>query len=302
MRKLGITLISILLILSVSASIIGYKYSNKNTINIDNNENNKEKEDNETENNNLANDIIVTNECSYESLPEKYSKELETTCKISNNKYINVYLYDDNLKKGETYDKPFTDNINIDNNFILKNEKISNEEKGNTLILLMNDGILGCYLKSLLLNFYNKETNSSETNIEKFFPNAEVTDNFICLNKKIEKNYIEELTNSDSDLPSIYLLNDKYYILNYNDKTEILGSNENDLINAGFEKIDLEYQDNLETFIKKYDFSEESSKELYKNDIHIKLIIDNGEHKAFKGNNIIELKDNILYLNDKKVI
>ncbi len=244
-KKVGIIIISILLILSVGASGIGYYYnSNRNNDKIENNneiEDNKttNEEDNKNENNDSTNNTIITDECSYESLPKKYSEELENACKINNRKYINIYYYDYTFKKGEAYDKSYIDDINIDNAFLLKNEKISNEEKGNTLMLLINNGTLGCYLKNILLNFYNKETNSSETNIDKFFPNAEITENFICINKKIEKNHVQLLTDSDLDLPNVYLLNDKYYILEYDNKLVNFSSNENDLIDAGFEKIDL---------------------------------------------------------------
>ena len=161
MRKVGIILISILLVLSITASGIGYYYSINKT------------NDNKEENNNT------------DKTEEIIDNELEEYFNKIGKKYNNIYTVENTELKDFVFDNE-TEKLLMDN-FIIEN--LEEDFKDYDSLEVLNIDLIknwlfayivrnqnineACFSKELLINTY-----------EKIFDENEITDNYVCYSKK----------------------------------------------------------------------------------------------------------------------
>ncbi len=215
MKKIVIIVISILLVLSITASGIGYYYSINKT------------NDNKEENNN-----------STDKTEEIIDNELEEYFNKIGKKYNNIYTTENTELKDFTFDKE-TEKLFMDN-FIIENleeyfidydslEVLNKDLIKNWLFayIVRNQNINeACFSKELLINTYEKIFDEKDA-IEKIFNENEITDNYVCYSKKKSdiKEYKQkhiELKNLGSNITNLSDLNTEltYYELK-NNKNQI---------------------------------------------------------------------------------
>ena len=207
MRKVGITIISILLILSVTASGIGYYYSINKT------------NDNKEENNNTT-----------DKTENQLDSELEEYFNKVGKKYDNIYTVENTELQDFTFDKE-TEKLLMDN-FIIENledyyfgnsfesVKVPNQDLMKNWLfvyIVKNQNINeACFSEALLVSalykmFYNRPNNVT---IYDIFNENENTGHFVCYSKKKSdiKEYkykeVKTINYDDEDIISYYEIKD----------------------------------------------------------------------------------------------
>ena len=202
MKKTILILISILLVLSVSASIFGYYYSNKK------------------DNNNTIPSVTADNEL------KEYFKKIGKT-------YDKIYTSENIELKNFTFDKEieksFMDNFIIENlEYSDFNDSGLEKYKNQSLIdnwlfayIVTDENVNeACFSKELLINTYEKIFNRENVIIEKIFNDNEITDNYVCYSKKKsdvkEYNHKEaKALNTDDNVISYYEIKDNKDKIHY---------------------------------------------------------------------------------------
>ncbi len=192
MKKVGIIIISILLILSVSASGIGYYYGTNNKM----------------ENNNTT-----------DKTENQIDNELEEYFNKVSKKYDNIYTIENTELQDFNFDKE-TEKLFMDN-FIIENledfdfgvsyelEKVPNQDliKNWLFVYIVKDQNINeaCFSKELLINTYEKIFGIKDITLEKIFNESEITSNYVCYSKKTSdiKEYkykeVKKINSNDED-------------------------------------------------------------------------------------------------------